>query len=198
MNKHFRTRTFQGMFLLSLLSLSACVDNDYDLSKDVDMTITVGGENLSIPGSNTDLITLEKIFDLDPESDVQADANGDYALTMNGEGTESTVNVEGVTVEGSQIETTASTTDLYFQYVPAQATETTVDTEASFAINKTDVTTDVVALHHVNTEAVASLNLTFNGNAKNIHLGQGFRITFPDYMTIGCSDVRFTVGVDHL
>ena len=198
MNKHFKTRAFQGLFLLSLLGFSACVDNDYDLSKDVDMTITVGGENLSIPGSNTDLITLEKIFDLAPESDVRADANGDYALTMNGEGTESTVNVEGVTVEGSQIETTASTTDLYFQYVPAQATETTVDTEASFAINKPDVTTDVVALHHVNTEAVASLNLTFNGNAKNIHLGQGFRITFPDYMAIGCSDVRFAVEDSHV
>ena len=111
MNKHFKTRAFQGLFLLSLLGFSACVDNDYDLSKDVDMTITVGGENLSIPGSNTDLITLEKIFDLAPESDVRADANGDYALTMNGEGTESTVNGEGVTVEGSQIETTASTTD---------------------------------------------------------------------------------------
>ena len=198
MNKHFRTRTFQGMFLLSLLSLSACVDNDYDLSKDVDMTITVGGENLSIPGSNTDLITLEKIFDLDPESDVQADANGDYALTMNGNGSASTVNVEGVTVRGNQIETTASTTDLYFQYVPAQDTETSVATEASFEINKTDVTTDVVALHYANTEANASLELTFNGNARNLHLGQGFTITFPDYMSIQCNDARFTMTDNHV
>lgn len=90
---------------MSLLGITACVDNAYDLSKDVDMTITVGGENLSIPGSNTDSITLEKIFDLDPESDVQADADGNYALTMNGEGSESTVNVENVTIEGDQITT---------------------------------------------------------------------------------------------
>ena len=82
-NKFFKVNTLQGLLIMSLLGITACVDDAYDLSKDVDMTITVGGENLSIPGSNTDLITLEKIFDLAPESDVKADANGNYALTMN-------------------------------------------------------------------------------------------------------------------
>lgn len=81
-NKFFKVNTLQGLLIMSLLGITACVDDAYDLSKDVDMTITVGGENLSIPGSNTDLITLEKIFDLAPESDVKADANGNYALTM--------------------------------------------------------------------------------------------------------------------
>ena len=32
------------------------------------MTITVGGDNLTIPASNTKDITLDKIFDLDEES----------------------------------------------------------------------------------------------------------------------------------
>ena len=66
-NKFFKVNTLQGLLIMSLLGITACVDDAYDLSKDVDMTITVGGENLSIPGSNTDLITLEKIFDLAPE-----------------------------------------------------------------------------------------------------------------------------------
>lgn len=68
------------------MGFTACVDNDYDLSKDIDMTVTIGGENLSIPGSNTDLITMDKILDLDPESDVKADADGNYSLTMDGNG----------------------------------------------------------------------------------------------------------------
>lgn len=119
-NKFFKVNTLQGLLIMSLLGITACVDDAYDLSKDVDMTITVGGENLSIPGSNTDLITLEKIFDLAPESDVKADANGNYALTMSGEGSESSVNVENVTIEGSEIETDPSTTELNFQYVPDQ------------------------------------------------------------------------------
>lgn len=59
-NRGLKINTLRGLFALSLLGITACVDNAYDLSKDVDMTITVGGENLSIPGSNTDSITLEK------------------------------------------------------------------------------------------------------------------------------------------
>ena len=131
-NRGLKINTLRGLFVLSLLGITACVDDAYDLSKDVDMTITVGGENLSIPGSNTDSITLAKIFDLDPESDVKADANGDYALTMNGEGSQSTVNVESVIIEGDQINTEASTTELNFQYVPNQNADATVDDYTSF------------------------------------------------------------------
>ena len=185
-NKFFKVNTLQGLLALSLLGMTACVDDAYDLSKDVDMTITIGGENLSIPGSNTDLITLEKIFDLDPESDVQADANGDYALTMNGEGSASSVNVENVTIEGSEIETDPSTTDLHFQYVPSQDAEAEVDDYTSFNVNKTDVTEDVVALHYANVTSMSSLDLTFDGSARQLHLAEGFTVTFPEYMTIRC------------
>ena len=192
-NRFFKVNTLQGLLVLSLLGTTACVDDAYDLSKDVDMTITVGGENLSIPGSNTDLITLEKIFDLAPESDVKADANGDYALTMKGEGSESSVNVENVTIEGSEIETDPSTTDLNFQYVPDQEkAEANVDDYTSFNVNKTDVTEDVVELHYANVTSMSSLDLSFDGSARQLHLAEGFTVTFPEYMTIRCDgDSRF-------
>lgn len=191
-NRGLKINTLRGLFALSLLGITACVDNAYDLSKDVDMTITVGGENLSIPGSNTDLITLEKIFDLAPESDVKADANGNYALTMSGEGSESSVNVENVTIEGSEIETDPSTTELNFQYVPYQKAEADVDDYTSFNVNKTDVTEDVVSLDYANVTSMSSLDLTFNGSASQLHLSKDFTVTFPEYMTIRCDgDTRF-------
>lgn len=155
------------------------------------MTITVGGENLTIPGSNTDLITLEKIFDLDPESDVKADANGDYALTLSGEGSESTVNVENVTIEGSQIETEQSTTTLNFDYVPSQDAEADVNDETHFTVDKNDVTTDVTALYDAKVTSSSNLELGFSGNARQLHLAQGFKITFPSYLTVSTSDTRF-------
>lgn len=191
-NRGLKINTLRGLFALSLLGITACVDNAYDLSKDVDMTITVGGENLSIPGSNTDSITLEKIFDLDPESDVKADANGNYALTMSGEGSESSVNVENVTIEGSEIETDPSTTELNFQYVPNQNAEADVDDYTSFNVNKTDVTEDVVSLDYANVTSMSSLDLTFDGSARQLHLSKDFTVTFPEYMTIRCDgDTRF-------
>lgn len=191
-NKFFKVNTLQGLLIMSLLGITACVDDAYDLSKDVDMTITVGGENLSIPGSNTDLITLKKIFDLDPESDVKADANGNYALTMNGEGSESSVNVENVTIEGSEIETNPSTTELNFQYVPSQNAEADVEDHTTFNVDKTDVTEDVVSLDYANVTSMSSLDLTFEGSARQLHLAKGFIVTFPEYMTIRCDgDQRF-------
>lgn len=88
--RDLKINTLRGLLIVSSLGFTACVDNDYDLSKDIDMTVTIGGENLSIPGSNTDLITMDKILDLDPGSDVKTDANGDYALMMDGSGEQST------------------------------------------------------------------------------------------------------------
>lgn len=190
-NRSLKFNTLRGLFVLSLLGITACVDDAYDVSKDVDMTITVGGENLTIPGSNTDLITLEKIFDLDPESDVKADANGDYALTLSGEGSESTVNVENVTIEGSQIETEQSTTTLNFDYVPSQDAEADVNDETHFTVNKNDVTTDVTALYDAKVTSSSNLELGFSGNARQLHLAQGFKITFPSYLTVSTSDPRF-------
>lgn len=193
-NRGLKINTLRGLFALSLLGITACVDNAYDLSKDVDMTITVGGENLSIPGSNTDSITLEKIFDLDPESDVQADADGNYALTMNGEGSESTVNVENVTIEGDQITTEASTTTLDFEYVPSQNAEADVNDQTSFRVDKTYVTTDVTALYYSDVTSTSSLNIKFSGNARQMHLAEGFKITFPSYLTISSDgDSRFLI-----
>lgn len=190
-NRSLKFNTLRGLFVLSLLGITACVDDAYDVSKDVDMTITVGGENLTIPGSNTDLITLEKIFDLDPESDVKADANGDYALTLSGEGSESTVNVENVTIEGSQIETEQSTTTLNFDYVPSQDAEADVNDETHFTVDKNDVTTDVTALYDAKVTSSSNLELGFSGNARQLHLAQGFKITFPSYLTVSTSDPRF-------
>ena len=65
-------RLLQGLLFLSMFSVSitSCVDNAYDLNKDVDLTITVGGD-ISMPGSSTEKITLEKIFELDDDSDIK-------------------------------------------------------------------------------------------------------------------------------
>ena len=42
--------------MASLLTLSSCVDNDYDLTKDIDLTIQVGGSEFAIPGGETEPI----------------------------------------------------------------------------------------------------------------------------------------------
>ncbi|MCD8317796.1 MAG: hypothetical protein LUC45_02585 [Paraprevotella sp.] len=63
--KHFETSLLAVAF--SPFLFIACIDESYDLTKDIDMTITVGG-NLSIPGSSTEEFTLADIMDLDEEA----------------------------------------------------------------------------------------------------------------------------------
>lgn len=50
------------MLLATLLlgTATSCFDDSYDLKKDIDMTINVGGENLSFPVGNTEKVTLDK------------------------------------------------------------------------------------------------------------------------------------------
>lgn len=158
--RDLKINTLRGLLIVSSLGFTACVDNDYDLSKDIDMTVTIGGENLSIPGSNTDLITMDKILDLDPGSDVKTDANGDYALMMDGSGEPSTVNVESVTIESDKIKTNPTETSLFFEYVPSMDAESEVDDMTSFDVDKDDVTEDVTELYYATTTSNSSLRLS--------------------------------------
>ena len=82
MKTNILQKTILGIGCISAIGFTACVDDSYDLNN-VDMTVTVGG-NLTLPASNTDVITLKKIFDLDDNSIIQADENGNYSLIKSG------------------------------------------------------------------------------------------------------------------
>lgn len=62
MNKRRLIKASLWTTALSPFFFASCVDDSYDLTKDIDMTITVGGD-LSIPGSGTEEFTLEEIMD---------------------------------------------------------------------------------------------------------------------------------------
>lgn len=62
-------------FLLSFpLWMVSCVDNKYDLDKDIDMTINVGGEHLTIPAGSSDTAYLSKIIEVEEGDILQPDA----------------------------------------------------------------------------------------------------------------------------
>lgn len=111
MREKLTRRAVQGLLFLSLTTVTSCVDNDYDLSKDIDLNMTLGGNNLAIPASSTDNITLKDIFDLEEGSALKAITadeaadypgleEGDYVLHKGSEeSTETRVEVAGVTVD---------------------------------------------------------------------------------------------------
>lgn len=193
MKKRLTNKTFSCAFVLLSSCMLSCVDSEYDLSKDLDMTVTVGGENLTIPASNTKNITLEKIFDLNEESTVKADANGNYALSQTGKGSDTRVSIEEITIKSSEIALQSARTELNYMMSPSGTLEATVNDKTSFSIDKRDITTDVTKLYSSDVIMPASLLMNVEGS-NSLTLKKGFQIEFPDYMTITTTDQRVKIA----
>lgn len=89
-----------ALLLTSLGITTSCIDNSYDLNKDIDMTISAGGEHLAIPVGYTEKITLDKIIEIEEGDDLQL-VDGEYHLLKKGNIDNATTEITGVTVTGT-------------------------------------------------------------------------------------------------
>lgn len=86
-------------FMLMSLGWVSCVDNKYDLDKDIDWTISAGGEYLAIPVGSTDTAFLSKIIDVEEDGMLAVNGNHEYHLTKQDD-----IAVEPTSVEKVEIE----------------------------------------------------------------------------------------------
>ena len=89
-----------ALLLTSLGITTSCIDNSYDLNKDIDMTISAGGEHLAIPVGYTEKITLDKIIEIEEGDDLQL-VDGEYHLLKADEMAGTETEVATVTVDRS-------------------------------------------------------------------------------------------------
>ena len=90
------------LLLTSLGVTTSCIDNSYDLDKDIDMTINVGGQYLAFPIGSTEKITLDKIIEVKKGDDLQV-INGAYHLIREDDIAQSTTKVGLANVDDSNI-----------------------------------------------------------------------------------------------
>lgn len=64
--------------------MTGCMDDGYDFNE-VDMTVGIGGDGLSLPVSSTDTIKLEDVLELDGSESVVVKDNGDYVFEQTGD-----------------------------------------------------------------------------------------------------------------
>lgn len=95
-------------FLLSFpLWTVSCVDNKYDLDKDIDMTVNVGGEHLTIPAGSSDTAYLSKIIEVEEGDILQPDAaTRVYHLTKKDDIDVKPTTVKEVTISSANTELT--------------------------------------------------------------------------------------------
>ncbi len=150
-------------FLLSFsLWNVSCVDNKYDLDKDIDLTINVGGEHLAVPVGSTDTAFLSKIIEVEEGDILQPDvATHIYHLTK-----QDVIKVNPTTVNKVMI--TGAETDLsqpiVENFVVGQSSSVTANIKTSNTLTATadDIDEALKELGSLSTNTPAILNLTFD------------------------------------
>lgn len=179
-----------GVLLSFPLWTVSCVDNKYDLDKDIDMTVNVGGEYLTIPAGSSDTAYLSKIIEVEEGDILQPDATTRvYHLTKKDD-----INVEPTTVK--EVTVGATTTDLEAieivnnTGVSFSEAEVSADitTSGDFEATANDIDEALKELGSLRAKTPVDLNLTidFNISGGNLTFNQvkanKLKLVFPDYI----------------
>ena len=196
MEKKFKNHAVVGMCALGLIGLNSClkVDETYDLDKDFDMTITVGGD-LTVPGSSTEKIVLSDLLDLEDNSVIKVNNSaGDYYLVQDGETSNTDVKVPGVDIDMtdgfSKVEQT-------FNIPGGTGSDNPKDVEfkdnIAVNVNENGITSDIKSISNAETSC-RNTYLVFSKNTNQIKavLENGYTIKFPNYITVKSENADWT------
>lgn len=175
-------------FLLSFpLWTVSCVDNKYDLDKDIDMTVNVGGEHLTIPAGSSDTAYLSKIIEVEEGDILQPDAaTRVYHLTKKDD-----IDVKPTTVKEVTIDETttnlSSTKIVNATSVTDEEVLAPVTTSGNFEAksNNIDEALKELGVLYAKTPVDLSLRIDFTktGNLSFTQVkANKLKIVFPDYI----------------
>lgn len=176
-----------ALLLTSLGVTTSCIDNSYDLNKDIDMTVNVGGEHLAIPVGYTEQITLDKIIELDEGDDLQL-VNGEYHLLKSDKIDETNTSVKMVTVNESSNPINSKYVLNNVDYSqPGDVTVEDIESEGSVNTEAHGIDEAVIEIGSLTANTPAKLTLSFEINKTNsisysdVTIDK-MTITFPDFI----------------
>ena len=179
-------------------SFISCVNEDYDLTKDIDKTIRIDGD-ISAPIGNSETILVADLLDLDSnESEtLSLDFNENYSLTFMGNRTETNFTVPSFTffddlVTNGGLLGLIKRSDIMAELAPGISVtdlpipkgitvKRTFDASATPLVIDKDLPEEIIDVKDVNGKAVAKV--TFLSNIGKTTF-KGLTIDFPDYLII--------------
>lgn len=176
-----------ALLLTSLGITTSCIDNSYDLNKDIDMTISAGGEHLAIPVGYTEKITLDKIIEIEEGDDLQL-VDGEYHLLKADEMAGTETEVATVTVDPSTNNIDAI--KVYDSNQPSsyntEHTVNDVESQGEINIKAKKIDKAVIEIGALTTEQPTELVLNFTIDAQGVNYDavqiKKMEITFPDFI----------------
>lgn len=188
-----------SVITIASVSLTSCVDHDYDLSKDMDLNVTLGGEVIYLPASSTGNLTMDNILDLGSESSIKsitakdvADGKnyglkeGDYVLIQNADPTYSSVKLEQVHLKNTQFISEGVTIPF------ASGSEFTMPANftSDMSITDNEVDKNLISVN----EAVTDMSMVFDVYYTSeiysgvITINRGYRIEFSEDWDVSITD----------
>lgn len=180
-------------FLLSFpLWTVSCVDNKYDLDKDIDMTVNVGGEHLTIPAGSSDTAYLSKIIEVEEGDILQPDAaTRVYHLTKKDDIDVEPTTVKEVTISSANTELTKK---LIESSTGASGSVTTdLDVENTLTAEANDIDRALIELGALGAKTPVDLLLTFEftgGLTFNSVTAKNLEIQLPDFLMFEKGEVE--------
>ena len=180
-------------FLLSFpLWTVSCVDNKYDLDKDIDMTVNVGGEHLTIPAGSSDTAYLSKIIEVEEGDILQPDATTRvYHLTKKDDIDVKPTTVKEVTISSANTELTKK---LIESSTGASGSVTTdLDVENTLTAEANDIDKALIELGALGAKTPVDLTLTFEFNDEvtfSSVTAKNLEIQLPDFLMFEKGEVE--------
>lgn len=179
--------------------LYSCMDNSYDLSKEIDLTVSVGGDNLSLPIGNTEKIYLRKFIKVEDSELLDTLSSGEYLLTKSDVINSSAIEVNNFTVAEETIDMSVFTICEPDVNVPddfvTDYTQTGIDVEHEYVF-EAQVPAELIKMYEVDVQGgpmKVTVSLEIEGSkeaASSIDLS-GLILYFPSFVTM-----KAQAGVD--
>lgn len=182
------------MAICLTLLMPACVDNDYDLSKDIDDDVTLFSKYLELPLGSDYILMRDQLDSIDG---IDTSATGDYSFFKNGE---ITVNVTE-TIDLTNAIASKTSVDLSSIYVSSipQGDYTAPNASNSFDFKTSKDVLRLDSVHFTNGKnqldvTIDPKNFTFTGAEKASYAT--IKVTMPKQLVLDSTDPNVTIATE--
>ena len=206
-----KTALFSACVILMPAAINSCVNEDYDLTKDIDKSIRIDGD-ISAPIGNSETILVEDLLDLDNDESetLSLDMNDNYTLTFIGNRTETDFTVPSFKFFGDLVPNGGhlgfiKRSDIMKELAPGLS-DTNLPIPKGFTVKRTfdassvlleideDIPEEITDVKDVSGKAIAKVSFLANTGKVTV---TGLSIDFPDYLKIsGISKGRIECDFD--
>lgn len=185
--------------LLGTLTFTGCVDHDYDLSKDMDLNVTIGGESIYLPASSTGYLTVDNILDLSSGSSIRAIsqqdvdngenyglAQGDYVLIQDAADTDTYVEVKQIEISNTQLKSEGITVP----FAAGLSYTMRADFTSELSLSEDDVDLCVKSAEEATTDLELLFDIKYSSELYrgDITINSGYSIDFSEKWIVSIDD----------